>query len=206
MKKTLGLLLFIMLLGVLGFTPSASLALRLTEATRSLHYAPSAGDTDRLDTILAETYTAASKRPLFQGDSAIEATALLLYAVMYHESGLRPHIEHCDCTRGDGDCDKGHAFGLPQLHAEWFQGHPRDEVCSNRTLQVELAMDLLAKEKKFCGGSPRHWVAGYHAGNSCVALGYASNVDGVFRTLLSRAQIRIAPNGKGWTAIAQPQD
>jgi hypothetical protein len=200
--KTKPILLLILLIGVFGFAPAETSAIdRLDNATQSLRYAPSARDSKRLSTILAETYDAAAASTLFDGPAGTEATALFLYALMYHESGIRPHIEHCNCTRGDGDCDKGLAAGLPQIHPEWFQGHTKSEVCADRRLQMELAMDLLQRVKKVCGGNPDRIAAGYHYGTSCEVAGYAQNVRGVFVRLLEKAKIRMRRDRAGWSAV-----
>jgi len=197
MKKLTAL--FVFMLGVLGFAPGTTD--RLNDATAKLRYAKAVtDDADRLRTIVNETYATATERPLFTGEAGSEATALLLYAVLYHESGLRAHIEHCDCTKGDGDCDNGHAFGLPQLHAEWFQGHPRTEVCSDRPLQMRLALDLLWKTHDMCHGSPERWTAAYHSGSDCTVSGYSHNVNLVFTTLLGQAKIRVTRDYTGWSA------
>jgi len=201
--KMLITLLFITLSLVLGFTPATDNPVdRLSGATRALRYSKAVtDDADRLKTIVAETYSTAASMPLFTGEAGSEATALLLYAVMYHESGLRPHIEHCDCTKGDGTCDNGHAFGLPQLHAEWLQGHGHDEVCSDRPLQVRLARDLLFKTRAMCKGSPERWVAAYHSGNDCTVSGYSHNVNEVFVTLLQKSKIQVKRDYTGWSAV-----
>jgi hypothetical protein len=190
------LALFLIILGIFGFA-SRSAVERLAPATRSLRYAPSAMAAGRLDAIIEEAYDVAAAKPLFGGTAGAEATALLLYSIMYHESGLRPHIERCDCTKGDGDCDRGRAFGLPQIHAQWFQGRSRDDVCADRRLQMRLAMDLLQHVKSMCGGDPERIAAGYHHGTSCDVDGYAANVGHVFTGLLMKAEIRMYRTSTG---------
>lgn len=197
------LILLVTLLGVLGFTDATPPIERLTTATSKLRYAKAVTDeSGRLQTIVAETYATAAGNPLFNGDvlAGNEATALLLYAVLYHESGLRAHIERCDCTKGDGTCDNGHAFGLPQLHAEWLHGHSTEEFCADRKLQMQLALDLLQKTKSMCHGSAERWMAAYHSGNDCTMSGYSHNVNEIFTTLLGRAGIRVARDYTGWRA------
>jgi hypothetical protein len=189
---------------ILGFAPPAGSPVdRLGAATARLRYSKAVtSDAKRLKDILAETYSTAAPDPLFTGDAAGEATALLLYAIMYHESGLRPHIERCDCSKGDGDCDQGLAAGLPQIHPEWFQGHSKDEVCADRRLQMKLALDLLQRVKKACGGNPERLAGGYHHGTSCEIAGYAQNVNDVFVKLLGAAKIRVWRDRTGWAAAS----
>lgn len=190
------------LVGLLGASaPASSVPSNLTAAARSLSYSRTVtADRDRLDTILVETYETAAQAPVFDGPMGQEATALLGYAVMYTESGLRPHIERCDCTKGDGDCDHGHAYGLGQVHAEHFQGHTRDEVCSNRRLQIELSMEYLARTRAWCGASPEIWTGGYNAG-ACRTTHSGLSSYGVFRALLRKAGIKVRPTrDKRWVA------
>lgn len=192
----------------------------LEDTALVLSYARSAKeDAARLKTIMTEAYEHAAALAktnglLFEGDRAVEAQAIFLYALMYNESGMRPHIERCDCTKGDGDCDHGEAFGLPQIHVEHFQGHTADEVCASRKLQIELASAVLARKKAMCGTFPLTFGA-YNAG-SCVipppppvAEGqrpipdYVSRASRVFQVLTRRAQIDVRTRGREWVATSR---
>jgi hypothetical protein len=172
----------------------------LVRAARGLFYAPSVrGDPDRLEAIVAEVYETAADHLLFTGSRAREATALLLYSVMYHESGLRPHIERCDCSHGDGDCDKGHAYGLPQLHAEHFPNHTTDEVCSDRRLQIRLAAQLLAGLRYRCSTGMEAALGAWNSGD-CQVNGVAASIYRVLESLLQRARIRVHVADSKWVA------
>jgi Transglycosylase SLT domain len=192
---------------------------RLEEAALSLSYAKSAkADTDRLKSIMADTYAFAeglastgkqTERLLFEGNAAREAHAILLYSVMYNESGMRPHIERCDCTHGDGDCDQDEAAGLPQIHKDHFRGHTKEEVCADRKLQIELASAVLAEKKTNCGSFPLT-LGAYNAGGCVIPAptiegrpGYVERASRVFQILLRKAKINVRQQGRKWVATAR---
>lgn len=176
-------------------------------AVRSLSYAPSVErELGRVAGIAADAFDVASDSrfdsKLFVGSRSVEATTLLLWAVVYYESGLRPHIERCDCTQGDGDCDHGHALGLPQLHALWLQGRSAPEVCGDRHLQLWLALSgPLLYAKTICG---RSLVAALGAYNSpaalCAVTKYGSSTYATFQKLIEKAGIVVRVQGKTWSA------
>jgi len=200
---------------------------RLEEAALSLSYAKSAkGDTDRLKSIMADAYDYAivlgdnyadtlvvggqSQKLLFEGGAAREAHAILLYAVMYNESGMRPHIERCDCSKGDGDCDQGKAAGLPQIHKDHFHGHSKAEICADRKLQIKLESAVLAQKKTNCG-SFHLTLGGYNAGECVIPAptvegrpGYVDRASRVFQILLRKAKIDVRQQGRQWVATALP--
>lgn len=187
---------------------------RLEEAALSLSYAKSAkADTDRLKAIMAEAYAEAEaladEKLLFEGSAAKEAHAILLYAVMYNESGMRPHIERCDCSKGDGDCDQGKAAGLPQIHKDHFQGHSKQEICADRKLQIKLESAVLAQKKTNCGSFPLT-LGGYNAGECIIPAptvegrpGYVDRAARVFDILLRTAKIDVRQRGRQWIATAR---
>jgi len=194
---------------------------RLGEAALSLSYAKSAKrDTERLRAIMGDAYAeavaVADEKLLFEGDAAKEAQALLLYAVMYNESGMRPHIERCDCTHGDGDCDNGAAAGLPQIHKEHFQGHSWEEVCADRKLQIRLASAVLAQKKTNCGTFALT-LGGYNAGECIIPApppslpgqkekpDYVARASRVFQILLRKVKIDVRQQGRQWVATAREE-
>lgn len=197
------LLPLLFLVGLIGASaPAVPVPLTLTEATHSLRYAKAVeSEPGRLEAIMAETYEAAGDTPVFGGPKGREASALLMYAILYNESGLRPHIERCDCTHGDGNCDHGHAYGLPQIHAEHLAGHSREEVCADRALQIQLAMRWLAKIRKVCGGGPEILTGCYNTGQ-CMTSASGNNSEAVFQRLLRRAHLRVELVNNEWTATS----
>jgi hypothetical protein len=220
MKQTLLLLLALCLVGASAPEEPVTEEPALAEVALVLSYAQSAkGDVERLKTIMSEAHAHAlalgeADKLLFQGERAVEAQAILLYAVMYNESGMRPHIEHCDCSKGDGDCDHGEAFGLPQIHVEHFRGHTRDEVCSDRRLQIELASAVLAQKKQNCERFELT-IGSYNAGGCVIPAppppepgkkpmpGYVDRAKRVFEILARRAQIDVRWRGKDWVATTR---
>lgn len=69
----------------------------------------------------------------------IEDAIPLLAAVALGESNLRRDIETCKVT-GDG----GRSVGLGQvMRGPNWQGHTRTQICSNRKLQLKLALHVL---------------------------------------------------------------
>jgi hypothetical protein len=69
-----------------------------------------------------------------------EALAMLAAAVT-HESGYREEVESCRLT-GDG----GRSIGLGQvMRGQNWQGHSRKQICSDRKLQLKLALHVIDK-------------------------------------------------------------
>lgn len=220
MKLTFVVLLALCLLGAKSADQPAEEGQSLESVALALSYARSAkGDVDRLKTIMAEAHAhaatlAAEGKLLFEGERAIEAQAILLYALMYNESGMRPHIEQCDCTKGDGDCDNGEAFGLPQIHVEHFGGHTAKEVCADRKLQIQLASAVLARKKSTCGTLPLT-IGSYNAGGCVIPPpppvepgqrpipGYVDRAMRVFGILHRKADINVQLRGAKWVATTR---
>jgi len=68
-----------------------------------------------------------------------DSAVAMLAAVVVNESGMRESVENCK-TNGDG----GRSIGLGQVMKglNW-EGHTRKEICSNRKLQLTLALRVL---------------------------------------------------------------
>lgn len=65
----------------------------------------------------------------------------MLAAVAVHESGLQETVETCKKS-GDG----GKSIGLGQvMRGQNWEGHTRKEICSNRKLQLKLALHVIDK-------------------------------------------------------------
>lgn len=65
----------------------------------------------------------------------------ILAAVAVHESGLQESVENCTRS-GDG----GKSVGLGQvMRGQNWEGHTRKEICSDRKLQLKLALHVIDK-------------------------------------------------------------
>lgn len=195
----------LLLLFVFGVATSSAATVpeSAMRAVRSLTYARSVErELGRVTAVAADAFEVSSSNKLFEGSRAAEATMLLLWAILYTESGIRPHIERCDCTKGDGDCDHGHAVGLPQLHALWLQGRSESDVCADRHLQMSLALSgPLANAKTLCGSSIIKTLSAYNSpAAACAVTKYASSTYGTFRQLIDKAGIVVRVKDKGWSA------
>lgn len=198
--KTL-LLLLVLSAAVPSTTPTVPEA--SMRAVHSLSYARSVErELGRVSAVAADAFDLSKRNNLFEGPRGAEATMMLLWSILYNESGIRPHIEHCDCTKGDGDCDHGHALGLPQLHSEWLQGKSESDVCSDRKLQLLLALTgPIAHAKDLCGSSFITTLSAYNSpAAACAVTRYASATYGTFQQLLQRAGIVVRVRDKVWSA------
>jgi hypothetical protein len=161
---------------------------------------------ERVVAMVTETIDQGKVTPLFDGPKAAEATAMLLIGAAFHESGLREEVERCD-EMGD----QGNAFGLPQMHAEWFDKfghHTIEEVCASRRLQWKIQANILATGKKYCksidpkleDGGPEVWLANYHSGNRCVPDWVSDFEHRWFVRLCKKAGIVVYRAAGRWTA------
>ncbi|HMJ50980.1 MAG TPA: transglycosylase SLT domain-containing protein [Polyangiaceae bacterium] len=105
--------------------------------------------------------------PLFKGPAAREATAVLLSAVAWHESGFRKDVDICKGVRSKGD--KGRSVGLLQvMKGRNYEGHSAIEICEDRRLAIRLGLHVLRRAKETCHGGPRVWLQSYAAGGCSV--------------------------------------
>jgi hypothetical protein len=101
--------------------------------------------------------------PLFKGPAAREATAVLLSAVAWHESGFRKDVDICKGLRSKGD--NGLSVGLLQvMKGRNYEGHSAMEICKDRKLAIRLGLHVLRRAKETCQGGPRAWLQSYAAG------------------------------------------
>lgn len=112
---------------------------------------------------IAEVAFEEDEAPLFDGPAGREATALLLTAIAWHESGFRKDVETCHGPIAKGD--QGRSIGLFQIiRGPNREGHSAKEICSDRKLQVRLGLHVLRRAKEFCGGPPLVWLQAYGSG------------------------------------------
>jgi hypothetical protein len=111
--------------------------------------------------------------PLFSGPAGREATAVMLSAIAWHESGFRRDVDACKGARSKGD--DGRSLGLLQVMAgPNHEGHSADEICGDRRLALRLGLHVLRRAKENCAkGGPRSWLQSYAAG-SCSTPSNAS--------------------------------
>ncbi len=101
--------------------------------------------------------------PLFKGPAGREATAVLLSAVAWHESGFRKDVDICKGVRSKGD--NGLSVGLLQvMKGRNYEGHSAMEICQDRRLAIRLGLHVLRRAKETCRGGPRLWLQSYAAG------------------------------------------
>lgn len=68
-----------------------------------------------------------------------ETAVALLAAVVVNESGMRESVEKC---RINGDGGKSIGLGQVMKGVNW-EGYTREQICSNRKLQLKLALHVL---------------------------------------------------------------
>jgi hypothetical protein len=103
---------------------------------------------------VAAPWVSTENRARYAADIAAVApdleTARALVATAAVESGFRGTIERCECR--EGECDRGLAVSLYQLHRYHFHGHTAEEICSSNRLATELTARVLSGLAKRVGG------------------------------------------------------
>jgi len=131
---------------------------------------------------IAEVAFDENEAPLFDGPAGREATALLLTAVAWHESGFRKDVEICEGPIAKGD--EGRSIGLFQImRGANRQGYSAKQICSDRKLQVRLGLHVLRRAKERCGGSPLIWLQAYGAGRCHLPHSSARNKCAAFERI-----------------------
>lgn len=142
--------------------------------------------------------------PLFDGPAGREATALLLTAVAWHESGFRKDVETCQGPLAKGD--DGRSIGLFQImQGKNRQGYSAKEICSDRKLQVRLGLHVLRRAKERCGGSPLVWLQAYGAGRCDLPHRSARNKCAAFEKIGSKHFKGLSCKSTGPVTYAKPQ-
>lgn len=128
---------------------------------------------------IAEIAFEESEPPLFEGPAGREATALLLTAIAWHESGFRKDVETCHGPIAKGD--HGRSIGLFQIiRGPNREGHSAKDICADRKLQIRLGLRTLRRAKEHCGGSPLTWLQAYGSGRCHTAHRAARNMCAAF--------------------------
>lgn len=137
-----------------------------------------------------------SEPPLFKGPAAREATAVLLSAVAWHESGFRKDVDICKGARSKGD--QGLSVGLLQvMKGRNYEGHSALEICQDRRLAIRLGLHVLRRAKETCHGGPRIWLQSYAAGGCSVHSSSARDACAAFERVGQKHLLGISCNGAG---------
>jgi hypothetical protein len=149
---------------------------------RSYAHEPLTDAVERYESIADDISSVAmdeAEPPLFTGPAAREATAALLSAIAWHESGFRKDVDACHGGYSKGD--SGRSISLLQvMSGPNYEGHSSTEICEDRRLAIRLGLHVLRRAKNSCGGGPRTWLQSYAAGgcsirsnvsrDTCIAL------------------------------------
>jgi hypothetical protein len=134
--------------------------------------------------------------PLFKGPADREATAILLSAVAWHESGFRKDVDICKGVRSKGD--KGRSVGLLQvMKGRNYEGHSALEICQDRRLAIRLGLHVLRRAKETCHGGPRVWLQSYAAGGCSVPSSSSRDACAAFERVGQKHLLGISCNSAG---------
>lgn len=134
-------------------------------ALLSLTHPPTIDDAQRAADVLAPV---ALDRPLWAVPSEVApdapetaATALLLAAIGYHESGFQHAVGSCR-VRGPG----GSVTHYQLLGTHALGGWTVDEVCASNEVAARAALGVVELHARRCPTCvPAQWVAGYASGD-----------------------------------------
>lgn len=126
----------------------------------------------------------------FEGDESEHATALLLLAIAWQESGLAHDVETCKRSG-----DRGLSIGLFQIiEGPNREGIEKETICSDREVQAKLALHVLGRARKTCGASLSR-VLGSYNGGECAITGTSRRTASTFEVFAHKAGIRIHRDG-----------
>ncbi|MCU0682411.1 MAG: hypothetical protein MUF34_09175 [Polyangiaceae bacterium] len=122
--------------------------------------------------------------------SHVAATATLLWAIGFHESGMRESVRRCG-VKGD----HGRSVGLFQLQRGWtWGGHEQGDICASDALQVRLALRVLKTYKSMNRGAPpRFWINGYASGDGGHPTRASKELRDLWERFSARAGLRVYP-------------
>lgn len=152
---------------------------------------------------IAEVAFDENEPPLFDGPAGREATAMLLTAIAWHESGFRKDVELCHGPIAKGD--KGRSIGLFQImRGPNRQGYSSEEICGNRKLQARLGLHVLRRAKEYCGGSPVLWLQAYGSGRCHAGQRAARNMCNAFEKISKDAFDDLSCRSTGPISLTEP--
>jgi hypothetical protein len=148
-------------------------------------------DAARLKEAARAIAAAAEATPLWPSDAGRAATASLLVAIAFHESGLREDVQRCR-VRGD----RGRSLGMFQLmrDASWSDVAPQT-ICDSDALQARLAAGALSRFRRVCEACfPQRWINGYASGDVRKPTRAASEIALLWIDISARHRLVVRPN------------
>lgn len=146
-------------------------------------------DSSRIYGVLQDQVEAAEQRPIFEGEASVEATALALAAIAYHESGMKAGVQDCSlCHPGSQWCDAGRSITAYQLHIGSWGSHTRQELCEDNALATARALKILARYRT--AGRSDLMFCGYAMGGIRPQCNRASvEIDRIFQRLVQQSGV-----------------
>ena len=127
------------------------------------------------------------------GSPEVAATALLLAAIGYHESGFSERVRRC-LVRGPG----GSVGAYQLLGSHALGGWTADEVCASDDVSARAALGVLRRHRDRCPTCvPAQWVAGYASGDMGRGSRAAREIVGVWSTLCRASGLVCEPYSRG---------
>lgn len=162
-------------------------------ALLSLTHPPTIDDAQRAADVLAPV---ALDRPLWAVPSEVApdspevpATALLLAAIGYHESGYQHAVGSCR-VRGPG----GSVTHYQLLGSHALAGWTVDEVCASHEVAARAALGVIELHARRCPSCvPAQWIAGYASGDMGKGSRAAREIAGIWSTLCKGAGLTCDP-------------
>lgn len=158
-----------------------------------LTHPPTVDDAARAADVLAPV---AFDRPLWAVPSEVApespevpATALLLAAIGYHESGFQHSVGSCR-VRGPG----GSVTHYQLLGSHALAGWTIDEVCASNEVAARAALGVVELHARRCPRCvPAQWVAGYASGDMGKGSKAAREIVGIWATLCRTSNLVCDP-------------
>lgn len=162
-------------------------------ALMSLTHPPALDDAARAADVLAPVALDAPLWPVpseLAPDAAeVPATALLLAAIGYHESGYQPAVGSCRVRGPGGSVTHYQLLGSGSL-AGWTEA----EVCASNEVAARAALRVVRLHAHRCPRCiPAQWIAGYASGDMGKGSRAAREIAGIWSTLCRGAGLVCDP-------------
>jgi hypothetical protein len=120
----------------------------------------------------------------------VAATATLLWAIGFHESGMREEVRRCAVTG-----DHGKSVGLFQLQRGWtWGGNEQKDICASDALQIRLALRVLKMYRSMNRSTPpRFWINGYASGDGGKPTLASKEIRDLWERFSARAGLHVFP-------------
>ena len=131
----------------------------------------------------------------------VAATATMLWAIGFHESGMREEVRRC-AVKGD----HGRSIGLFQLQRGWtWAGNAQGDICASDVLQIRLALRVLKTYHAMSRSAPpRFWLNGYASGDGGKPTAASKEIRDLWERFSARVGLRVFPASR--TAPAWRED